>query len=213
MKRHVIPLFVLAVCCTGISAAAVEKDFRYTAVNFAPADTMDPDDPGDDVVLPAEIGDLLPDADEDGFYEVRYVLQGKSGRVASTNPGQLYGVITISGSGDATGFQIDDSFGTQFAINPAKIGGGVEVTRVDADGYATILTGTEEVTAAAVDNDAGTVSLTIELEKPLAEDERLMVSCKFQTALRGSGPDWVEFVNTVTVNGESASATIEFVEP
>ena len=211
MKRYLILLFVLALCCTGISAAAVEKDFRYTTVNFAPIDLMDPDDPDDDVILPAELGDLLPDADEDGFYEVRYVLQGKSGLVASTNPGQLYGVITISDTSETTVFEIEDVFGTQFAINPGKLGGGVEVIRVDADGYATVLTGTGAVTAAAVDNDAGTVSLTIELETPLAEGERLMVYCKFQTVLKGSLPDMTDFVNEVTVNGESASATIEFV--
>ena len=213
MKRYLILLFVLALCCTGISDAAVEKDFRYTAVNFAPVDPgEDLDNPDDDIILPAELGDLLPDVDEDGFYEVRYVVQKKSGLVASTNPGQLYGVITISDTGEITVFEIEDVFGTQFAINPGKLGGGVEVIRVDAEGYATVLTGTGAVTAAAVDNDAGTVSLTIELETPLAEGERLMVYCKFQTVLRGSLPDMTDFVNAVTVNvDESASATIEFV--
>ncbi|NYT17740.1 MAG: hypothetical protein GKC06_07030, partial [Methanomicrobiales archaeon] len=146
MKRYALIFMVLAALVTGFSAADVVKDFRYTAVNFSPVDTgLDPYDTADDVLLPAVLGDLLPDADGDGIFEVMYALQGKTGQVASTNPGQLYGVITINGTGTTTEFTVNDTFGDQFDINPGKICGGVDVIRVDAGGYAEILTSTEQV--------------------------------------------------------------------
>ncbi len=209
MRKYLFILLVIAAVFIGISAADIQKDFRYTNVNFTPVDTNGTEDITDDILLPAELGDLLPDTDGNGSFEVAYVLK-KNGMVASTNPGQLYGVITINNT-TATEFTLTDVFGTQFDIHPAKLCGGVDVIRVDADGYATELSGTEQVVSATVDNDANTVSLEIALDEPLAVDEELMVYCKFQTALKKALPDTTNFVNTVTVNGEVASATIEFI--
>lgn len=204
MRKYVLLFIVVAAILAGISTAAVEKDFRYTAVNFIPVD------PDTGEIMPAELGDLLPYDDVTETYTVAYVLQGKTGKVASTNPGQLYGVVTITDTGDATAFTIVDSFGDQFNINPGKICGGVDVIRVDADNYAEILTGTEQVSG-SVDNELNTVTLDIVLESPLGADEQLMIYCKFKTALKKSLPVWDNFVNTVTVNEESASATVAFV--
>ena len=209
MKKYIILLMVAAAVLMGISAAEVQKDFRFTNVTFIPIDTNQTEDPSDDVILPAILGNLLPDEDLNGKYDVWYVVQKKSGRVSSTNPGQLYGVVTINNT-TATDFSINDSFGAQFDIQPAKLCGGVDVIRVDAGGFATILTGTSQVVSATVDNDANTVNLTIALETPLAADEELMIYYKFQTALKKALPDFSDFVNEASVNGEVANATIEF---
>jgi hypothetical protein len=211
MRKVLLLVIVLAALFTGISAAAVEKDFRYTAVNFTPVDPgLDPLDPADDVILPAELGDLLPYDDINGTYTVNYVLKGKSGKVASTNPGQLYGVITITDTGDTTEFAVNDTFGDQFDINPGKICGGVDVIRVNATGFAEILTGTEQVSG-TVDNAANTVLLDIILETPLGPDEQLMIYCKFQTTEKGSLPVYGDFLNEVTVNDGYANATVTLV--
>lgn len=209
MRTLLFILLVISAVFTGISAAEIQKDFRYTNVNFTPFDTNGTEDISDDILLPAVLGDLLPDADGNGFFDVSYVLK-KNGMVASTNPGQLYGVITVNNT-TATTFTVTDIFGTQFNINPAKLCGGVDVLRIDADGYATELSGTDQVVSATVDNDANTVTLEIALDEPLAADEELMIYCKFRTALKGLLPDTNTFVNEVTVNGETANATVEFV--
>lgn len=179
----------------------IKKDFRFTDVNFTRQ--------------PAMLGDLLPDADADGKFDVRYVTKPKDGTVSSTNPGQLYGVITANGSG-ADMVDITDTFGTQFDVNPDKLGGGVEVIRVDSTGNATVLTGTTQVTSASVDNAGNMVDLTIDLDTPLAADEKLVVYIKFQTALKGMTPDFTDFENSadVVINSgasQTAAATIEFV--
>ena len=165
------------------------------------------------------LGDLLPYDEITGTYTVNYVLQGKTGKVASTNPGQLYGVITINDpagvvineTADATEFAIVDSFGTQFDINPGKICGGVDVIRVNmTTELATDLTGTEQVSG-SVDNELNTVTLDIVLESPLGADEQLMVYCKFQTTEKRSLPVYGTFLNEVTVNDGYANATVMLV--
>jgi hypothetical protein len=209
MRKLLFILLVISAVFTGISAAEIQKDFRYTNVNFTPFDTNGTEDISDDILLPAVLGDLLPDADGNGFYDVSYVLK-KNGNVASTNPGQLYGVITVNNTTE-TAFTVTDVFGAQFDVHPAKICGGVDIIRVDADGYATELTGTDQVISATIDNDANTIDLEIALDEPLATDEELMIYVKFQTAMKGLLPDTNTFVNEATVNGETASATVEFV--
>ena len=209
MRKLLCILLVISAAIIGISAAEIQKDFRYTDVDFTPIDTNGTEDISDDILLPAVLGDLLPDGDGNGFFDVSYVLK-KNGKVASTNPGQLYGVITVNNT-TATTFTVTDVFGAQFNIHPAKLCGGVDIIRVDADGYATELSGTDQVVSATVDNDANTVSLEIALDEPLATDEELMIYCKFQTALKKMLPDIATFVNEATVNGETANATVEFV--
>lgn len=194
----------------------VEKDFRYTAVDFTPYN-CGPDGicrTDDDFQEPADLGMTLPDTDGDGKYEVTYVIN-KKGEVTSTNPGQLYAVITITGIGIDT-VALDDAFGTQFDVNPGKLGGGVEVLKIGADGLAEVLTDTPQVTFASVDNDAGAVSLAIDLDMPLEMDEELMIYLKYQTALKFEMPDITDFTNTadVTINeitDMTADAVVEFV--
>ena len=86
----------------------------------------------------------------------------------------------------------------------------MDVIRFDAGGYATVLSGTAQVVSATIDNDATTVALEIALDNPLDVDEECMIYCKLQTALKKALPDMSTFLNEVAVNGESASATIEF---
>jgi hypothetical protein len=209
MRKLLFILLVISAVFTGISAAEIQKDFRYTNVNFTPIDTNGTEDISDDILLPAVLGDLLPDADGNGLYDVSYVLK-KNGNVASTNPGQLYGVITVNNTTETT-FTVTDVFGTQFDVHPAKLCGGVNIIRVNASGYATDLSGTDQVVSATIDNDANTVDLEIALDEPLATDEELMIYVKFQTALKHLLPDTNPFVNEATVNGETANATVEFV--
>jgi hypothetical protein len=209
MRKLLCILLVISAVFTGISAAEIQKDFRYTNVNFTPVDTNGTEDISDDILLPAVLGDLLPDGDGNGFYDVSYVLK-KNGNVASTNPGQLYGVITVNNTTETT-FTVTDVFGTQFNVHPAKLCGGVDIIRVNASGYATDLSGTDQVVSSTIDNDANTVDLEIALDEPLATDEELMIYIKFQTALKHLSPDTNTFVNEATVNGETANATVEFV--
>lgn len=177
----------------------VSKDFRYTNVNFS--------------ATPANLGALLPQ--NGSKFNVTYVTKPKDGTVSSTNPGQLYGVITINGTG-AQNVTVNDTFGSQFDVNPGKLGGGVEVLRVNTTtGVASVLTNTAQVTSATVDNAGNTVNLTINLTTPLAFDEKLMIYIKFQTAEKGTVPTISnDFVNKadVLVNGgpRTASATINF---
>jgi len=194
----------------------LEKDFRHTAVDFTPyncgLDGICRTD--DDYQEPADLGMTLPDTDGDGMYEVKYVVN-KKGEVTSTNPGQLYAVITITGIGIDT-VALDDAFGTQFDVNPGKLGGGVEVLKIGADGLAEVLTDTPQVTFASVDNDAGEVILAIDLDTPLEIDEELMIYLKYQTALKFKMPDTTDFTNTadVTINeltDITAVAVVEFV--
>jgi len=209
MRKLLCILLVISAAIIGISAAEIQKDFRYTDVDFTPIDTNGTNDKSDDILLPAVLGDLLPDSDGDGFFDVSYVMK-KNGKVASTNPGQLYGVITVNNTTAST-FTVTDTFGSQFNIHPAKLRGGVDIIRVDAGGYATELSGTDQIVSAAVDNKANTVSLEIALDEPMAADEALMIYCKFQTAQKKTLSDTTPFVNEATVNGETANATIEFV--
>jgi hypothetical protein len=194
--------FIVDDICTDAigSAFTVSKDFRFTDVSFSEK--------------PAELGTLLPQ--NGSKFNVTYVTKPKDGTVSSTNPGQLYGVITINGTG-AQNVNMVDTFGTQFKVNPAKLGGGVEVLRVNTTtGVATDITNTPQVTSASVDNTLHTVKLTINLAAPLAVDEKLMIYVKFQTALKGMLPDTNDFVNMadIVINGgtpQTATATINFV--
>ncbi len=182
----------------------VMKDFRFTNVNST--------------ATPAQLGTLLPQ--NGSKYNVSYVTT-KSGTVLSTNPGQLYGVITINGIG-VSNVTVNDTFGavsgpTQFMVNPAKLGGGVEVLRVNTTiGNAVDITDTTQITSATVDNAAGTVNLTINLTTPLASDENLMIYVKFITALKGKLLNTNDFVNTAVIitnlGTETATATINFVK-
>jgi hypothetical protein len=208
MRKYLSLLLVIATVFIGISVADTMTDFRYTNVNFTPSDTMGTEDTTDDLLLPAVLGELLPDSDANGAFEVNYVTR-RNGMVASTNPGQLYGVITINNT-TATDFSITDTFGTQFNVNPAKICGGIDILRVDADGYATMITGTTQVISGIVDNNSNTISLEIALNEPLGEEEKIMIYVKFKTALKGAEPDMATFTNEVSVNGEMPSASIEF---
>lgn len=201
-----------------LQVVRVEKDFRYTNVNFVPYDSGPDEILGteDDVQLPAELGDLLPkdivDPDPE-FYDVEYVLKPKDGTVSSTNPGQLYGVINITGAG-VTNVSINDIFGTQFDVNPDHLGGGIEVIRVNSAGYAEVITETQ-VTDWSVDNAFNQVTVVIHLTSPLEADEHLMIYVKFQTALKHSPPEWWDFINTAEVIIDEGSptevdATVEF---
>ena len=180
--------------------ALINKDFRYTNVDFdAPI---------------AELGDLLPDADGNGKFDVKYVTK-KDGTVSSTNPGQLYSVISIAEAAGVTCVSIDDTFGTQFDVNPGHVGGGIEIIRINSAGSTEVLTYTSQVTG-NVDNDIGKVTVNIELDTPLENDEKLMIYVKFKTALRHDLPEMWDFVNQAEVIiDEGASivteATIEFV--
>jgi len=225
MIKKFIPLLILPILVLSMAlvssahASPLAKDCRFTNVNFVP---MDPGPDGilgtsDDEQLPAELGTLLPDSDGDGKFDVLYVLK-KDGRVASTNPGQLYCVISISGEG-ITKVSVSDAFDGQFDVKPAKLGGGVEVIVVDGlTGLATVLTDTPAITSATVDNVAGTVDLSIDLSSgptgPLDSDDTLMIYIKFQTALKFKPPNLNDWENTATVDGvplEPVTATIEFV--
>ncbi len=182
----------------GLPSFDVTKDFRFTDVNFT--------------ATPAQLGTLLPM--NGSKFNVSYVIKPKTGTVASTNPGQLYGVVTINGTG-VQNITIDDTFGTQFVVNPAHLDGGVDVLRVNTTtGIATVITDTQ-VTASTV-SATGPVDLTINLTTPLASDETVMVYIKYMTSLKGLLPDYSDFVNTavVTTNldgSKTATAAINFV--
>ena len=201
-----------------LQVVRVEKDFRYTNVNFVPYGPGPDEILGteDDVQLPAELGDLLPkdivDPDPE-FYDIGYVLKPKDGTVSSTNPGQLYGVINIKGAG-VTNVSVNDIFGTQFDVNPDHLGGGIEVIRVNSTGYAEVIIETQ-VTDWSVDNAINQVTVVINLTSPLEADEHLTIYVKFQTALKHSPPEWWDFVNTAEVIIDEGTpmevdATVEF---
>ncbi|HIH44551.1 MAG TPA: hypothetical protein HA257_05605, partial [Candidatus Methanoperedenaceae archaeon] len=195
----------------------VQKDFRFTDVDFVP---MNPGPDGmvdtpDDIQMPAMLGNMLPDSNSNGKFDVRYIIKNRQGTVASTNPGQLYGVLTIKGS-DISTINITDTFGSQFNVNPDKIRGGIEIIRVNRiSGLATIITNTEEVTSVHIDNTGNTVSLNIDLHTPLEADESLMVYIKFKTSLKQLPPIYEDFDNEARVyinsgTGKEATASIEF---
>lgn len=200
-------------CLHIVVPITIEKDFRYTNVNFVP---YDPGPDGilgtpDDIQLPADLGNTLSDGGN-GLYDVDYVIKAKKGTVSSTNPGQLYGVINITGVG-VMNVTVNDAFDDQFDVNPGKLGGGVEVIRVNATGYAEVLTDTQ-VTSDSVDNSVNEVELVINLTAPLDVDEHLMIYIKFQTTLKHETPDYTNFVNEVNAYIDETpmytNATIEF---
>ena len=155
------------------------------------------------------------DSNDNGKYNVSYVLRKKDYTVASTNPGQLCGVINITGAG-VTNISINDTFGSQFDVNPGKRGGGVEVIRLNSTTCnAVVLTDTANVSSAEVNNDINRVKLIINLTEPLKPNEHLMIYVKFRTALKHKMPDYSDFINQAKVyvdNGGllAAQATIEF---
>jgi hypothetical protein len=196
------------------------KDCRFTNVEFNP---IDPGPDGilgtpDDIPLPANLGGLLPTANGDpDKFDVDYVLKPKDGTVSSTNPGQVYCVITITGNIPFDNVVINDDFGVQFDVNPAHVGGGVEVIHV-IGGFATVLTDTGVITSSNVDNTSNDVDLTLDLSLgPTGQvdpGESLMIYIKYKTSEKGDLPIGGEFVNTAAVNVEGldavdASATIE----
>ena len=180
----------------------VEKDFRHTDVNFT-------NESG------AELGTIL-DTNLTGAYNVTYVTT-KNGIVKSTNPGQIYGVINITGKG-VTNVSINDTFGEQFLVNPEQLGGGVEVIRVNSTtGLAEVLTNTSNVTSADVNNTKRQVTLVINLTSPLEDDEHLMIYVKYKTALKHTElEDLDPFVNRAEVIVEGVfgirEAIINFLE-
>jgi hypothetical protein len=155
---------------------------------------------------PAELGELLPM--DDGNYTVDVVVD-KKGKVKSTNPGQLYGVINITANVPVSQVNVTDTFGEFFDVNPAKLGGGVEILVVDEDGYATVLTDQPGITC-TVNNTANEVILTVDLDEamggPLQPGDTLMVYIKFQTAMKHEtygGDD--SFVNNAIILADGLS--------
>jgi len=51
---------------------------------------------------------------------VSYIVK-KKGTVQKTDPGQLYGVITVTNT-TAANFTITDAYGSQFDVHPASSG-------------------------------------------------------------------------------------------
>ena len=115
----------------------------------------------------------------DPLGEIGIVIRG--GKVKSTNPGQLYGVTTITGPVEE--FYFLDEFDNEFDINPDKLFGGVEVIMINPDGYATVLTN-DVVEDCIVDNDGNFVLLHINLDQPLESGYSLMIYVKFQTVYK-----------------------------
>jgi hypothetical protein len=146
------------------------KDFRYTNVNFESE--------------PANLGELLPK--DNGNFLVNVVE--RRGKVRSTNPGQLYGVINITSSSPISNVTVTDNFGDQFDVNPAKLNGGVHVMIVDGTGNAMVITNSPGVTG-NVDNDANTVTLDIDLIEalgsPMEPGNSLMIYIKFKNSMKG----------------------------
>jgi len=184
------------------------KDCRFTNVEFNPVDPL----------LPANLGQLLPTANGDpNKFDVDYVIKPKQGTVSSTNPGQVYCVITITGNVPFSNVHIMDDFGAQFDVNPAHVGGGVEVIQVDSGGFATVLTDTGVIVNSNVDNTGNDVDLWLDLSLgPTGQvdpGESLMIYIKFKTSEKGDLPLGGEFVNDAAIDVEGlntgASATIE----
>ncbi len=173
---------LFGICVLGEPTAAggpnVDKDLRFTSVNFTPTD------PDTGELLPAELGGLLPATHDDEFGAV--VKVHKNGNVQNTNPGQLYGVVSVSNAAGLESFWFHDEFDDQFDVNPAQLGGGVEVIVVDGDGFATVLTDILKYDLAVdwtVDNETNMVWLDVPvaeaLGRPLDGDETLMIYVKF----------------------------------
>ncbi|UCB59008.1 MAG: hypothetical protein JSV67_01545, partial [Thermoplasmatales archaeon] len=139
------------------------------------------------VLQPAELGTPLDSID--------IVIRGKNQlKVKSTNPGQFYAVATITGH--IQDLVLYDIFDEEFDINPAKLGGGVEVIMVDPDGYATVLTDHPGVSA-VVYNDDDELWVYVYLDDPIPIGHKLMIYIKFQTSMKHeeyTGDD--EFENT-----------------
>jgi hypothetical protein len=151
---------------------------------------------------PAELGDLIEyNKTEDLYYMDLIVKQKgkKNEQVSSTNPGQLYAVINMSGP--INNVTVNDHFDYEFDVNPAKVGGGVEIILVDPDGYSTIITKDPGVTA-EVDNENNWVNISIELDEQLQSGWNLMIYIKFQTAMKHKkvrAPFNYDFNNTAYV--------------
>jgi hypothetical protein len=142
----------------------------------------------DDVKLyeTAYFGDLLP-RDVYGNYLVDVVVAGKHDKVKSTNPGQLYGVISITGPVHEV--YIEDNFDQEFDINPAHIGGGIEIIIVDPDGFVEVITDYPGISATVWNDDPFndaliSINLDTAIGGPLPPDHILMVYVKFQTAMK-----------------------------
>jgi hypothetical protein len=100
--------------------------------------------------------------------------------IKSTNPGQLYGVITVTGPVEE--LILWDVFDDEFDVHPGKIGGGVEVILVDPWGFVTILTDTSSIDFAWVKNNLNEVALHVSLDNPLPPLYKLMIFIKYQLA-------------------------------
>jgi hypothetical protein len=134
----------------------------------------------------ANLGGLLP-MDIDGNYLVDVVVAGRHDRVKSTNPGQLYGVISITGP--VSEVYIEDNFDLEFDINPAHIGGGIEILIVDSNGCVEVITDYPGVSAGVFNwdpwNDASiSIDLIEAIGEPLPPDHVLMIYVKFKTAMK-----------------------------
>lgn len=164
------------------------------------------------------LGILLP---QNGTkYNVSYVLKSKDGTVSSANPGSVFGVITINGTG-ITNITINDSFNAisgpnQFNVNPPKLGGGVNIIRFnDTTNSFMDITNTSQITSENINNTLGIINITISLDSPLSIDEELIVFVKFNTALKNELPNYADFDNTVDVKTDlgikDETAIINFV--
>jgi hypothetical protein len=131
-------------------------------------------------LYPAELGDLIEYNETEDLYYMDLVVK-KNGKVASTNPGQLYAVINMSGPIDNV--TVNDHFDYEFDVNPPKVGGGVEIILVDPDGYSITITKDPGVTA-EVDNENNWVNVSIELDEQLPSGWNLMIYIKFKTAMK-----------------------------
>jgi hypothetical protein len=130
------------------------------------------------VMDPAELGTTLE--------EIELVINHN--KVKSTNPGQLYAVVNLTGPIEEGYFR--DVFDIEFDVNPAKIGtGGVQVIILNSTGYATVVTDTPWVTILGVNTtrDGQLRSVDIAFDFPPGEidpDDVLKVYIKFQTAYK-----------------------------
>jgi hypothetical protein len=100
----------------------LEKDYRFTDVCFDCQDDVD-------------LGSTLP-MTSNGSFLVKAVVK-KNGDVASSNPGQFYGVTTINVSTDLEELWIEEDFSDclgMIKLNPRRGGGSVVVLMVTGDG-------------------------------------------------------------------------------
>jgi hypothetical protein len=152
-------------------------------------------------MLPAELGDLLPQ-DADGNYLAEVVVN-KNDKIRSTNPGQLYHVVTVTPYAPMDYFRMTDTWGSFFDLSPKKLGGGVEIIVVDSDGYATILTYEDGIELDLYPNDLKLwIDFDMSMGGPLEPDDVLMIYMKYKLAMKHEmwtyGP-YVEFCNEVNV--------------